>query len=955
MRLRSIFVLLLTANLLISCRLNADDFEWTGGAGSSNWNDSANWANTTIGGTDSDGVPDTDDQAEFPIDAVAQGGSALGVVVPSNVTVTIGSSSLSTVGVAGTISNSGTITFDADIVDSNIFRVDQRLLVESDVVLNGGGTIQLNGIETGIDSNNASNLTNIDNTIRGSGTIQGITLNNQGSIIAENGVLRIGNAIVNNSGQIDIASNGALETTNTTISGGTISGAIGARFQGGTFADLTTTGTLTLSGSPLTQVELSGTITNLGEIGFEEDNTNTNIFRVDQRLLIDSDVTLDGGGTIRFNGSETGIDSNFTTATLTNVDNTIRGSGRIQDIILSNQGSLIAENGVLRIQNTTVDNTGAISIASNGELETTGSIITGGTLNGVGEARLRGGTLADLDTTGTLTVGGSASGLAEVELSGTINNSGEITFEADSTTTDIFRVDHRLLINSAVTLDGGGTIRLNGSETGIDSNTNSAVLTNVDNTIRGNGTIQDVTLNNQGTLIVEGGTLRIDGSVGSDNAGGTIEVRADSILDASGSDFDGGSILGTNGQIAGGTFSNISSTGQWSVGGGAGLAEAELAGTITNSGEITFEEDNTNTNIFRIDQRLLIDSTVTLNGGGTIRLNGSETGIEAGTSPAVLTNVNNTIRGNGIIQDVSLNNQGSLIAEGGTLRIANSVGSDNAGGTIEVRADGILNASGSDFNGGSILGTNGRIAGGTFSNISSTGQWSVGGGAGLAETELAGTITNSGEITFEEDNTNTDIFRTDQRLLIDSTVTLDGGGTIRLNGTETGFDAVDGTSVLQNIDNTIRGDGVVNVDLVNEGRLFADATDGILEFNNQLTLSETGTLSVLLGGDQFDDSGLFDVGEFLIADGIFQPVVDSDTLIADIGDTYIFLTGNIDIDSRFSSIDNSLAGPFRFDVIYNSDSIAVEVVGVPEPSSLVILTGLVTTISLRRRKGKWTA
>ena len=387
------------------------------------------------------------------------------------------------------------------------------------------------------------------------------------------------------------------------------------------------------------------------------------------------------------------------------------------------------------------------------------------------------------------------------------------------------------------------------------------------------------------------------------------------------------------------------------------MPKLDLAGTITNSGEITFEEDNTTTNIFRIDQRLLIDSTVTLNGGGTIRLNGSETGIEDGASPAVLTNVDNTIRGNGIIQDVTLNNQGTLIAEGGTLRIDDSVGGDNSGGIIEVRADGILDASGSDFDGGSILGTDGRIAGGTFSNISSTGQWSVGGGGvGLAEAGLAGTITNSGEITFEEDSTNTNIFRTDQRLLIDSSVTLDGGGTIRLNGTQTGFDAVDATSVLQNIDNTIRGDGVVNVDFFNEGRLFADATDGILEFNDQLTLSESGTLSVLLGGDQFDDSGLFDVSDFLIADGIFQPVVDSDTLIADIGDTYIFLTGNIDIESRFSSIDNSLAGPFRFDVIYSSDSIAVEVVdivGVPEPSSSMILMGLVATIALRRRKAKW--
>ena len=272
--------------------------------------------------------------------------------------------------------------------------------------------------------------------------------------------------------------------------------------------------------------------------------------RADQAILINSAVSLEGGGTIRFTDSESGIRSDNNTSVLTNVDNTIRGAGSIgttfTNLTLNNQGTIVAEGGTLSLTNTTLDNTdGLINIASDGLLGGSSSTISGGVLDGDVGSLFNGNTLADTETTGVIAIGGGSTSTAILE--GTITNSGEIGFQADTTNNlTSGRADQAILINSAVSLEGGGTIRFTDSESGIRSDNNTSVLTNVDNTIRGAGSIgttfTNLTLNNQGTIVAEGGTLSLTRTA-LDNTDGLVNVLLD------GTDFSNSGSLDFSGSV----------------------------------------------------------------------------------------------------------------------------------------------------------------------------------------------------------------------------------------------------------------------------------------------------------------------------------------------------------------------------------------------------------------------
>ena len=193
---KSIARVIFSFALLAACWLPAsvsigDTFEWTGGAGTSNWNDAGNWSNTSPFATDADGIPDLDDTARFTADAMAAGGSAENLTVLTGVNLEIGNGgSTSSVTVGGTITNSGEIGFQADTADNTGGNSpDQAIVINSTVTLEGGGTIRFTDPESGIRTdNNAGVLTNVDNTIRGAGSIgntfSNLSINNQGTIIA---------------------------------------------------------------------------------------------------------------------------------------------------------------------------------------------------------------------------------------------------------------------------------------------------------------------------------------------------------------------------------------------------------------------------------------------------------------------------------------------------------------------------------------------------------------------------------------------------------------------------------------------------------------------------------------------------------------------------------------------------------------------------------------------------
>ena len=234
--------------------------------------------------------------------------------------------------------------------------------------------------------------------------------------------------------------------------------------------------------------------------------------------------------------------------------------------------------------------------------------------------------------------------------------------------------------------------------------------------------------------------------------------------------------------------------------------------TFNNQGELTFLEDNienTPGNGLDLSLSFASDDGVTLIGGGTIRLNGSETGIiGSGSLGALITNLNNTIRGNGELVSLSLLNQASIIAEGDSLRINQSSISSDLDGQIFVTADSNLNINRSVISGdGELFGEVGATITGSNSNtledLLIRGSFVLGSEDSDFRVLLGGTITNQAQLTFAEDNVE-DVVSDglDQEFVVGSDVLLTGGGTLRLNGSETGIRS-NGVARLTNGNHTI--------------------------------------------------------------------------------------------------------------------------------------------------------
>ncbi|PWR02039.1 hypothetical protein DKT77_13630 [Meridianimarinicoccus roseus] len=149
----------------------------------------------------------------------------------------------------------------------------------------------------------------------------------------------------------------------------------------------------------------------------------------------------------------------------------------------------------------------------------------------------------------TLTVG------PFMEVTGTIENPGLITFAQNGI----------LEIEGKTTLSGGGQVVMGSPESTIrygNDNLPDDELINVDNTIRGQGTIS-VDLINQGTIRNEGGRLQLDRAVVSDgtiraqdgtlNIGGDlegngrVEVASDGVLEVDGGLFKNHTVVVENG------------------------------------------------------------------------------------------------------------------------------------------------------------------------------------------------------------------------------------------------------------------------------------------------------------------------------------------------------------------------------------------------------------------------
>jgi hypothetical protein len=650
------------------------------------------------------------------------------------------------------VQNSGVITL-------NSTGDDTTLSIIGTTTLEGGGQVVLsdseNNIITGATAN--ASLINVDNTISGSGLLGDgqLTLVNSGEITASGEMNPLvinteGNVVINN-GTLEATGAAGLVIENTTVDssggglvgggggpvdlqsawliGGTLNGQInvidGLNTLDGTDGRTVTidaTGDVALLDGQ--QLTLRGSIGNSGVIGLGANGDATT-------LLIDTtNVSLSGGGTIDLsdNGDNiiTGAAAN---ATLTNVNNTIVGSGELgndeltlvngtpgiinadsvtplvvdtQGNVATNDGTFEATNGGrLTILDTTVDGSGGGFIEANGAsslVELRNADLQGGTL-----ATSDTGVISAVDSTFDGTQNKQVNNTGDVVVSdghvltllGVINNTGNININASGD-------DTILSIGGSVTLDKNGEVMLSDDTHNIvEGNATGATLTNVANTISGSGLLGDgqLTLINDGMIIASGDTAALivdtQGNVLINN-GGTLEatgtaglVIQDTTVDSSGdTSHSGPGLLG-----GGGGTIELRST--WLIGGlligqinvidGLNILDGTDGRTVTidatgdvtvlDGQQLTLRGSISNGGVINLDSSgdattLLIDTTnVSLSGGSTIDLSDNSDNIITGvTANATLTNLDNTISGSGLLGDgqLTLINDGTIIASGDT-------------------------------------------------------------------------------------------------------------------------------------------------------------------------------------------------------------------------------------------------------------------------------------------------
>jgi hypothetical protein len=870
--------------------------------------------------------------------------------------------------------------------------------IQGEGFVGNGGTMGVTNSGT-IDANSAggalTTLLELDPAGIGGGA-PGIT--NTGLLEATNsGLLDIQSTTVNNSGGNITAkgSTATVELSNTTVQGGTLNTLTGGTLEtvGSATLDGSTHGAITLStgstytGALSSQTTVLGTINNNGNIQLNG-GANTNTF-----LLLSGNTTLQGtGGTVNLNttttngGGNTFIQDSVANTTLTNVNNLIQGEGVIGNggqIALVNQsagtinanstgsplittleidpangvtntGLLESSNsGVLDIQSTTVNNASGHITSNGGTVEFVSATVQGGTLtNNSGFFGTPQGTQATLDgsSAGAITLKGTyTSDLgSQTTLLGTINNDNNIQLNAGANTNSLLLIGGGS--NTAVTLQGGGTVNLSTTTTNgggsafIEQSIGGVTLTNVNNTIQGEGVIGNngLTLINQsgGTIAANStgsplvNTLTLQSMTSGLTNAGLLEATNSGVLQINGLTVNntGGNITANGASAAvqlfgstsiqGGTLTNNGGTFETPAGNSAILDGSTAAGAITLKGTYlsdlgsqtsllgTINNDNViqlnggaNTNsLLLIGGGAGSNTAVTLQGGGTVNLSTTTTNgggnafIEQSIGGVTLTNVNNTIQGEGVIG----NNGLTLVNQSGGTIDANSTGSPlistltlqsmtsgltNAG-LLEATNSGVLQINGVIVNnaGGNITATganasvqffgSANIQGGTLTNNGGFFGTPNGNVATLDGSTASGAVTLNGTYTSDL-NTQTTVLGTltnngnlqlnggsgtNSFLFFNGNTTLQGNGhgTVTLNNTAGGgntFLEDNGASgTLTNTNNTIQGAGVIGnstgLTIVNSaaGTILANSPGQTLLLSGAGSVTNNGTMEVTSGG-----------------------------------------------------------------------------------------------------------
>ena len=561
-------------------------------------------------------------------------------------------------------------------------------------------------------------------------------------------------------------------------------------------------------------------------------------------------------------------------ATITGGDLTATLGGQFEVLGSNSQldGSQAGDPVTLTAGSTlTVEGSQDLQLDSNGG---SGSIVNSGVIALAGTAS----TSANLfvGTTGTVKLTGGG----EIALSDSFNNLIYSNFGGS------------VLDNVDNTIDGGGYIVSNANRLSMINEAQGVINGDAANHYL---SLESINVTNDGLIeatgaaglqIADGATINQSGGGRIDSIDGNIEIGNSTIV---GGTLEGGLITIANSTLDGsgaGAPVTIASGTTLEIVNGFSTTLTNASGTndsIVNHGDILVDASTSTT-------QLLIGTSgdVSLTGGGDVALADSPNSqITSNYGGSVLVNVDNTIHGGGVIVSnsgrLSLTNESKGLIDGDAA--TNVLQLDN----IDVTNDGLIEASGSaglaidngavvnganggllDTAGGDIAIGNSTIVGGTL-EATGSGAFTVsnvtfdGSGAGAPITIDSGAavhVVDNTSLTVSNASGSNDQLVNHGTIYVDAganaaqflagtggTVTLSGGGQVVLG--DSGNNQITsnyGGSVLDNIDNTIEGAGLIysnagRLSLVNEagGVIAATDSDTALSING-MNFNNLGTV-----------------------------------------------------------------------------------------------------------------
>ena len=498
-------------------------------------------------------------------------------------------------GIAGTITNSGTITLAAGGSATD-------LEVQSGgATLAGNGSVVLSGANAGINGALNQTLTiGSGQTVRGEGRVgqNAIAITNNGTIAADvaggtllvdprdisggrefdnNGRLRaigggelvltgnFGGEFDNSGGVIEAVGTGAAVrlTTFANLAGGTLRGVGGGTVEVGTgenvfVGDLTIDGVLNVAGN--SDFGIFGTVVNDGTITLDGTGAAND-------LEIQGNATFAGSGDLVLVGPNAGVNGTLNATLLNDSGNTIRGQGRVGQnaIAITNDGFIVADVDGQELVLDPRDISGAAEFVNNG-------------------------TLLAIDG-GILVLDGAFGGEFLNNNEVTVANGGQILFRNGANLTNANPAgSDRLIGGTFRAFDDGTGTTFNIVPPNFDLEVNEGATVEIQGPLVSSNLFDDAASSpgdlvgfkfrqNGGTFIIGGGT---DLTIDLPAAGPNELVNTGTFLVESGSTFDltGGTVVNTGVLGGGGAFvGNVDTTA-----GTLAAGDRDAAGTFTQSG-----------------------------------------------------------------------------------------------------------------------------------------------------------------------------------------------------------------------------------------------------------------------------------------------------------------------------------------------------------------------------------